>query len=137
MAKKIKCVEPPGQVSLLAQAISCKNEGAARLLVNQALKIIYGDKEVSQADKDAAIALIRSIEPKDAIELMLAAQFVALTLQGMAMLSSVYINNKGQAMMALRLGHHTLDLLMRYRGKSPINVTNEGGAVMNNLIQTK
>lgn len=126
----------PSQIALLVEAISCDNQDAARLLVDRALSIIYGDQEIPQKDADAAIALIRSIGPRDTTELHLAAQFVALNLHGMAMLSSNYLNNKGHAMMTIRLSHHALDMLMRWRGKSPINVLNEGGAVMNTLIQS-
>lgn len=137
--KKITKTGPPPlptQVSLLAEAAQCDNEDAARLLIDRALGIIYGDREINPNETDAAIALIRSLGPQDTTELHLAAQFVALNLHGMAMLTSNYLNSKGQAMMMIRLSHHALDMLMRYRGKSPINVLNEGGAVMNTLIQS-
>ena len=137
MTKKTKSLVSLGQMQLLADAINSDNEDMVQLLVTRAMKIIYGDNTVNKKDVDAVIALIRGIRPKDAIELSLASQFVAMNLHGMATLSSNYLNSKGQAMMMIRLSHHALDMLLRYRGKGPINVLNEGNAVMNTMIQAE
>jgi hypothetical protein len=41
------------------------------------------DIEVDNSEFDAVVALIHSVKPRDSVEAILAAQFVALHLQGM------------------------------------------------------
>lgn len=130
MAKNIKA---SNSISLLAEAFNCESNDAVRLLVLRAMDMIY-EKGTHHAwnnnDLDSVISLIRGINPKDSIEVMLAAQFVALHLQSMATMAKTYINAKGQGMMLMRLSHQALDMLQRYRGKGQtINVN------YNTLIQ--
>lgn len=120
-------------VTLLAEAFNCDNHGSARLLIAGAMDMIYGKSTPvswSNKDLDSVVALIHGINPKDTVEAMLAAQFVALHLQSMATLAKTYINSKGHGMMMMRLSHQVLDMLQRYRGKGQtINVN------YNTLIQ--
>jgi predicted secreted protein len=81
------------QITLLVEAINCDNHETARLLVRRALNVVYDNKksqwsfddkadvEVDSSEFDAVVALIRSVKPKDSVEGILAAQFVALHLQ--------------------------------------------------------
>ena len=119
MAKKEKEIALPTQMSLLVNAINCKNEDVAKLLVNQAVKLIYGDDvKPTPCDVDTVISLIRGIESRNTIEAMLAAQIVALNLQGMMTMGSQYMTATAHGMMLLRLSHQTLDMLLKYRSRN-------------------
>jgi len=53
-----------------------------------------------------------------------------------------YMNSSGQAMMMIRLSHHALEMLQRYREKGqPLNlnynVLNHGNAKLNMLVNTE
>lgn len=143
MTKKTKGVSVPSQISLLVEAINCDNQDAARLLVNRAMLMIYGPSvyDPSAKDIDAVIALIRGINPKDTVESILAAQYVALHLKAMSIIEEDNYNIIGQGMMMIRLSHQALNTLQQYRGKSQTinvnyNVHSEGNAVLNTLVQT-
>lgn len=128
-----KNISASNSIALLAEAFNCKSNDAAKLLISRAMDMIY-EKGTHSAwsanDLDSVITLVRGINPKDTVEAMLAAQFVALHLQSMATLSKTYINAKGQGMMLMRLSHQALEMLQRYRGKGQtINVN------YNTLIQ--
>lgn len=128
-----KNIAAPNSISLFAQAFSCENNDSARLLVSRAMDMIYEKNAYptwNNKDLDSVVELIRGINPKDTVEAMLAAQFVALHLQSMATISKTYINAKGHGMMLMRLSHQALEMLQRYRGKGQtINVN------YNTLIQ--
>lgn len=121
-----KNIATQNSISLFAEAFNCGNNDAAKLLISRAMDIIYEkNAHVSWNNKDfdSVIELINGINPKDTVEAMLAAQFVALHLQSMATLAKTYINAKGHGMMLMRLSHQALDMLQRYRGKGQtINV---------------
>jgi hypothetical protein len=149
MATNTKTLSLPDQVTLLVEAINCNDEGAARLLVTRAMNIIYEKSNLSYPSKeawgdeelDSVVALIRGVKPQDSVEAILASQFVALHLQGMATMAKDYINSKGQAMMMIRLSHHALEMLQRYRGKNQTinvnyNVLNKGNAILNTMVGT-
>ncbi len=122
MAKKAKDIALPTQMSLLIEAIGCQNNDAAKLLVQQAVKLIYGDDaEPTSRDVDIVISMIRGVDPKDTIEAMLAAQMVALHLQGMMTMNSRYINAVSHGMMLLRLQHQASDMLMKFRSRKSEN----------------
>lgn len=128
-----KNITTSNSISLLAEAFNCESNESARMLIIRAMDMIY-EKGTHPAwsnnDLDSVITLVRGMNPKDTVEAMLAAQFVALHLQSMATLSKTYINAKGQGMMLMRLSHQALDMLQRYRGKGQtINVN------YNTLIQ--
>ena len=94
----------------------------------------------SDEELDAVIVLIRGIQPKDTIETILAAQFVALHLQGTANMAQENYNIMGQAIQMVRLSHQSLNMLQQYRGKSQTinvnyNVASQGDTVLNTLIQ--
>ncbi len=149
MMKRIKNTNLSEQGTLLLEAIKCNNEDAARLLVARAMNIIYEKSSTSFSNKeawgdeelDAVVALVRGVNPQDSVEAILASQFVALHLQGMATMAKEYMNAKGQAMMMIRLSHHALDMLQRYRGKNQTinvnyNVLNKGNAILNAMVGT-
>jgi hypothetical protein len=146
MAKKTKTLTLPSQITLLVEAINCDNPEAARLLVQRAMDSIYPHKTWPQSvawgdnDLDAVVALIRGINPKDTVESILAAQFVALHLQGMASMAKENYNIMGQAIMMVRLSHQALNMLQQYRGKQQTinvnyNVLSKGDAILNTIIQ--
>jgi hypothetical protein len=145
MIKKVKSVALPSQISLLVEAFKCDNEDAARLLVKRAMDAVYPHKTWQSNDRsdeelDAVIVLIRGIKPKDTIETILAAQFVALHLQGTANMAQENYNIMGQAIQMIRLSHQSLNMLQQYRGKSQTinvnyNVASQGDTVLNTLIQ--
>jgi hypothetical protein len=132
-----KNIVSSNSISLLSQAIKCENKDAIQLVISRAMDIIYeknGEFSLKNSwdvkDLDDVIELIRGINPKDTVEMMLAAQFIALHLQSMATMGKPYINARGQGMMLMRLSHQALDMLQRYRGKGQtINVN------YNTLIQ--
>lgn len=146
-----KSIAVPDQVALLAEAMQCDNEEAAKLLIKRALNVSYhqnnsfgwGSEEVDASDDQitAVVSMIRGVNPRDSTEAILAAQFVALNLQGMQALTESSDSAKGHAMQMIRLSHQSLDMLQRYRGKNPTvnfnyNVLNQGEATLNTLIQT-
>ena len=114
-SKNTTLLNKPTPTSLFAQAINCADEDASRLLVEQALNVLHADEPKNNKDLDVVLSLIRGIGPKDTVEAMLTAQFVALHLRGMTTMAKNYINATGHGMMILRLSHHSLDLLQRYR----------------------
>jgi len=121
-----KKVAVSNSISLLGEAFNCENNDAVQLIISRAMEMIY-EKGIniawSNKDLDGVITLIRGINPKDTVEVMLATQFVALHLQSMSTMAKTYINAKGQGMMLMRLSHQALDMLQRYRGKGQtINV---------------
>ena len=128
-----KKVAVSNSISLLGEAFNCENNEAVELIISRAMDMVY-EKGIniawSNKDLDGVIALIRGVNPKDTIEVMLATQFIALHLQSMTTMAKPYINAKGQGMMLMRLSHQALDMLQRYRGKGQtINVN------YNTLIQ--
>ena len=151
MSKKKKNSEilRANHISLLVEALNCENEGAARLLVRKAMFVAsdssnHWPKENAWSDEDldAVVCLIRGIQPKDTIEAILAAQFVALHLKAMKCISRDNYNIMGYALSMTRLSHQALNILQQYRGKSQTinvnyNVHSEGDTVLNTLIQEK
>lgn len=147
MTKKTEKIAVPNQISLLVEAFNCDNPDSGRLLVQRAMNSIYprgsswkkdawGDKEC-----DAVVALIRNIKPKDTIEVILAAQFVALHLQATANIAGENYNIMSQNLQMMRLSHQALNMLQQYRGKSQTinvnyNIHSEGDSVLNTLIQS-
>ncbi len=131
MTASKKDIAISNQVTLLVEAINCDNQEIARLLVRRALNVVYDNKkspwsiddksdvEVNGKEFDAVVALIRSVKPKDSVEAILAAQFIALHLQGMNALASDCGTSKGHGMMMVRLSHQALEMLQRYREKNP------------------
>lgn len=145
MNKKNKIVTVPDHITLLSESIKCTNPDAARLLVQRAMHAIYPHKSWKQdtwtdAELDAVVALMQGMNPKDTVEALLVAQFVALHLQGMANMAQENYNIMGHALMMIRLSHQTLSMLQQYRGKSQTinvnyNVLNEGNnAILNTVI---
>jgi hypothetical protein len=147
MAKKKKEVAIPQQISLLIEAINCDNIEAARLLVKHAMLLSSNSSQHwpmenawKDEDLDAVVGLIRGIKPKDTVEAILAAQFVALHLKGIATMAKDNYNIMGQALMMVRLSHQALNMLQQYRGKSQTinvnyNVLNQGNAILNTVVQ--
>src|SRR5579872_1005089 len=122
----------PKQTRLLIDAINSENPESTKMLVNSALKIIYSNtNDIKDKDIEIVVDMLRSMQPKDTVECILASQFVACHLEGMKMLSDSYLNSKGHGMMMLRLSHSTLDQLQRYRGKSTQTINTN----YNTLIQ--
>lgn len=109
----------------LIKAIKCyDNSDSVQLLIKNAIAAVY-EKSESQVDEEeisAVICLVESIEPKDAIEVILAAQIICAHLYGMNAMSKNYLNSKGHALMFLRLSHQALEQLQRYRGKMSQNI---------------
>ena len=130
MTNPKKDIAITNQITLLVEAINCDNQETARLLVRRALNVVYDNKksqwsfddkadvEVNSGEFDAVVALIRSVKPKDSVEAILAAQFIALHLQGMNALANDCGANKGHGMMMVRLSHQALEVLQRYREKN-------------------
>lgn len=149
MTKKINPVALPNQVKLLVEAFNCDNDEAARLLVHKAMLMSsnssrHWPKEDAWNDEDldAVVCLIRGIKPQDAVEAILAAQFVALHIKSMSTMAQDNYNIMGDAMKMVRLSHQALNMLQQYRGKSQtINVNyhihSEGDTVLNTLIQDR
>ena len=141
--KKNETIPIPKQVSLLAEAVQCTDPESARALVVKALKVMNHHNEYSfdgrgfdPVEIDAVINLIRGINPKDTVEMVLASQFIATHFQGMTKLSE---GDTSHGMMLTRLSHQALDMLQKYRQKgSNINVNyfvhNEGQAVLQTNI---
>ena len=144
---KRKKVELPSQTSLLMQAIQCDNEHAVRLLVKKTMILTsnssnHWPKESAWTDEDvdAMVSLIRGVNPKDAIEAILAIQFISLHLKGISTMAQDNYNIMGLAMQMVRLSHQALNMLQQYRGKSQTinvnyNVHAEGDSVINTLVQ--
>ncbi len=152
MTKKVEKIETLGRGSSLVNAITCENsdsatKAAAKLIVERAMDLVYGsnnnwNRKVAWTNKDfdTMVALIQDVGPRDATEIMLASQFVALHLKGMATMQEGSPDLKAQAMVMLRLSQETLEMLQKYRGKSQtINVNYNmllgGDTVLNTIIQ--
>jgi hypothetical protein len=145
--KKEDTICLPQQTDLLLQALRCDNQDAARVLVRQAMLMMYGrpkygarDKTWNDKDLDAVLTLIKGINPKDTVESILAAQYVSLHLKAMAIMADENNNTIGQGIMMVRLSHQALNTLQQYRGKAQTinvnyNVHSEGNAVLNTMIQ--
>ena len=89
-------------------------------------------------DWDAVVTMIKSINPRDMVEAVLAAQFVALHLQGTKNVAGENYNIMGQSLQMIRLSHQALSMLQQYRGKSQTinvnyNMLNQADAIFNNL----
>jgi hypothetical protein len=134
MIRKTNSIASTSHISSLIEAIKCNdNPSAAQLLIKNAVAAVY-EKPESQVTKEevaAVVDLIKSIEPQDTIEVMLAAQIICANLQGMNALSKNYVNSKGHGMMMIRLSHQSLEQLQRYRGKLSQNIN----VTYNTLIQ--
>ncbi len=132
MSKKAKEVIQADQLALLIKTINCDNDDTARMLISQAVKAAYaGDSDIDDNGLNGVIALIRGIGPEDATEVILVVQFIVLHLQGMSTMTKTYTNAKGQGMMLLRLSHHALDMLQRYRSRNQAyNALHHDGAVL-------
>lgn len=145
MAKKTNTLVLPKQMDLLVQAINCDNTDAAKLLVKRAMKSVYSNRswqgsDFKEEDTEAVIALIRGINPKDTVESILAAQFVALHLQATSNVADENYNTMGYNLQMLRLSHQALNMLQQYRGKSQTinvnyNTLSHGDTTINSLFQ--
>jgi len=115
------------QIALLTNAIQCDDPKAARLLVQRAFDVVNTtgeswvmDKKMPDAEIDAITSLIKGINPKDTVEMVLACQFISTHLQGTYHLAK---DNTSHGMMLMRLSHQSLEMLQKYRHKgSNINV---------------
>jgi hypothetical protein len=134
MTKKTNSITLTSHISSLVEAIKCiDNPVAVQILIKKAVAAVYEKPEaqVTKEEVEAVVSLIRSIEPRDTIEVMLAAQIVCASLQGMSVMSKNYLNAKGHGIMLLRLSHQSLEQLQRYRGKISQNIN----VTYNTLIQ--
>jgi len=147
MSKKINQSNQK-HLKLLIEAINCDNDDAIHLLILNAMNAIYTNKpyqeQPSWTHQDIApiVALIKGINPKDTIEVILATQFISLHLQGTSIMAKENYNVMGHAIMMIRLSHQTLDMLQRYRGKGQTinvnyNTLNQGNAILNTVIQKR
>ncbi len=128
----------PIQTQLLIDAINSENPETTKMLVNSALKIVYPDiRDIKDKDVETVVEMLRSMQPKDTVECILASQFVVCHLEGMKMLSDSYLNSKGHGMMMLRLSHSTLDQLQRYRGKSTQTINVNYNTLIQGGVQEK
>ncbi len=144
--KKTKALAVPTQISLLMEAVQCDNPDAARLIVRKAMILTHGfthrwpaEDAWDDKDLDAVVDLIRGVKPKDIIETVLAAQFIALHLRSIQIMSHDNYNTMGAAMTMLRLSHQSLNMLQQYRGKSQTinvnyNVHSEGDTALNSIV---
>ncbi len=145
MPRKPKKPTLPMHVTLLAEAAQCEDEQGARLLVEKALEAanckedMFGVRKVDDVSLDAIVSLVRGINPKDTVELLLASQIVTCHLQSMVKLAGTNNSDTSHGMMLMRLSHQALETLQKYRSKgSNINVNyfvhNEGQAVLQTNI---
>lgn len=145
----------PRDLSLNNLETIYEGTGVKKQIVQQALKAAYtlktpsepgpwspeyGKKTkalVSSDQIELVISLMQSLQPKDAIEAALAAQFVATYMQGMKSLQSGYTK---QGIPMLEFGHKVLDTLQKYRNKGSqqiqVNYNVNQGQVFN-LKNTK
>lgn len=128
MAKKLKVVTPD-QTMLLSEAMSCENPNTTELLIQRAMECVYSNRaswkndEWDLEDWDAIVTMIKNINPRDMVEAVLAAQFVALHLQGTKNVAGENYNIMGHSLQMIRLSHQALNMLQQYRSKSQtINV---------------
>ena len=135
--------KPNQQIDLLTQAIKTEDPKVAKLLVKRAVQAgNYTDdigflNKTDDASFDEVLSLIKGVNLQDAIEVILASQFVSTHLKSMVKLASDNPSDTSHGMMLMRLSQQSLETLQKYRSKgSNINVNyfvkNEGQA----LIQT-
>lgn len=136
----------PSYIDQLTAAIKCDNRDTTHLLVQQIMRAAYPQKSSlysktwNEQELDTVIALIKSMNPQDMIELILVAQFISLHLQSSANIAQENYNTMHYGLQMMRLSHQSLDMLQRYRGKHQTinvnyNVANQGTATLNTVIQ--
>ncbi len=140
-----KNIAIPKKISLLADAVQCDDPKAARSLLLRAFDVVNAKDDFilgNQVDDiaiDSVISLVKGVNPQDAVEMILASQFVATHFLALAKLSSTNSTDTSHGMMLMRLSHQALETLQKYRSKgSNINVNyfvhNEGQAVLQTSI---
>lgn len=118
MKEKRKNINIPVDISLLINAIKCDNNDTAKLLIQRTMDAIFKKSDPfsnkvrwSDNELDIVVNLISSINPKDTVECILAAQFIFLHLKSMAIFAEDNHGIMGQAMMMVRLSHQCLTSL--------------------------
>lgn len=155
MAKSEKKVPPlhseaekPNIVTTLMQAFETDSESAAKTLISEVTKTIFGssefgERQVLDEEMDCIIALMKGINPKDTLEAMYGAQIIVCQLLGMRKLSQNYPEDQKLGLNLLRLGKEVMQALEKKRSGGNQNITvnynysGEGKALMQTLISER
>lgn len=123
------------------------SESSLQLLMSRTLKAVYPQRssykqEYTREQIDNIKNLIAEIQPRDAIEMLLATQIIALHLQGMELIAQQNYHIMGHAHQLFKQAHQALALLQQYRGKSQAinvnyNLNSQGDTVLNTLVNSE
>ena len=125
--------------------VGSKNE--AMELVSEAAHAVYGTdycgrtNPVSKKDLNAIVSLMRSIDPKDSLETLHAAQIIVSHMLGMKKLASQYSNDQKLGLDFLRFSSESIQRLVRKRSGGvqniTVNYTGHGNMLMQAVVANK
>lgn len=131
---KSREITAPTALVPLMQAFSVDSDEAARALVTEAARTIYGQsnndfdpferkREISDEELDAITSLMKGINPSDTLETLYAAQIVASHMLGMHRLSAKYHEDQKLGLKLLRFSNEAMQQLDRRRHGGNQNIT--------------
>lgn len=143
----------PKALAPLMQAFHVGSEKVAKALIKDAANAIYGIKEdgfnfhskreISKEELDGIVSLMKSINPRDTLETLYAAQIVASHMLGMRKLSDGCPDDQKLGLKLLRFSNEAMQQLDRKRNGGTQNITvnynyqGQGNALMQTVIPEK
>lgn len=135
-------------VTALMKAFEADSESAAKALISEVAKTIFGssefgERQVLDEEIDCIIALMKGINPKDTLEAMYGAQIIVCQLLGMRKLTQSYPEDQKLGLNLLRLGKEVMQALEKKCNGGKQNITvnynynGEGKALMHTVISEK
>ena len=155
MAKDEKSTSPPSLIQApkslapIMEAFHVESDEVAKSLVLDAAKAIYGHDDfdmrrtISKNELEGIISLIRSIQPKDSLETLFAAQIVVGHILGMRRLSKDFIDDQRLGLNLLRFSSEAMQMLIKKRSGATRNIivnysyNGQGNALMQTLLPTR
>jgi len=144
-----RAIEAPKALVPLMQAFHVDSEKAAKALIAEAARAIYGKDDfgsvhsLSKSELDGVASLMKCINPRDSLETLYAAQIVVGHLLGMRKLAENYADDQKLGLNLLRFSNEAMQQLEKKRDVGTQNITinynysGHGNALMQTVIPDK
>ena len=124
-------IQAPKPIALIIGAFHAKSDEVAKSLIFEAIKAIYGKDDVkrtaySKSELEGALAMVKSIRPRDSLEALFAAQIIVGHLLGMRRLSTAFLEDQRLGLKLLRFSNEAMHMLIRKQTGTLKNVVPDG-----------
>lgn len=141
----------PKKLEPIVKAFYAESEQTAKMLIEQAVKAIYGNEEddpftnwvkkthqITPQELEEICFLMRGINPQDTLEALLASQIVVSHLLGLRKLSKGHLNDNQLGVKLLRFSSEAMNQLQKKRCGATQNifVTYNHNGTGPSLVQT-